>query len=71
MACAVRIRCDLSVIVHKCNGPAVTKLQKISVQAGHQGASGRVMAKKTERQFHLYLDHNAFNLCNPYSELMF
>lgn len=47
MASAARIRCDPSVIVYKCNGPAVAKLQKISVEAGHQCASGRVMAKKT------------------------
>lgn len=59
------------VIVHRCNGPAVTKLQKIRVQSGCRGASGKVMAEKTKRQFHLYLDHNTLNLCNPCSELMF
>jgi len=62
----VRIRRNLSV-----NGPAVAKSQKMSVQPSHQGASGGVTAKKTERQFHLYLDHNNFNLCNTYSELIF
>lgn len=44
---------------------------KKSVQAGHKDTSGRVMAKKRERLFRLYLDNNTFNLCNPYSELMF
>lgn len=45
--------------------------KKISVQAGHKDTSGRVMAKKRESLFHLYLYSNTFNLCNPYSELMF
>lgn len=67
----VRIRCDLSMTVHKYNSPTVEKLQKISIQAGHQGEGCRVLATKTKRQFHLYLDDNIFNLCNPYSELMF
>lgn len=66
----VGIRCDLSMTVHKYNSPAVEKLQKINIQAGHQGEGCRLLATKTERQFHLYLD-DIFNLCNPYSELMF
>lgn len=65
MASAVRIKCNLSVVALKCNGPTVAKLQKISVQAGHQGANSRVMTKKTERQFQFYLDHTTSGTQTP------
>jgi len=58
------------VTVRTCNDLVVEKLQKIIVQAGHEGVGCRFLATKTGRQFHLYPDLNTFNLFNPYSEML-
>lgn len=63
----MRLECHSAQMLWSCS----CKVEKnSSILAGHRGACGRVMAKKTKRQLNWYLDHNTFSLCHPYSELM-